>query len=276
MESHFDSVIKTVTALSEKYYYAGQLEGALNIMAHGVAICDRAEIAPNQLAEMLLTYTRLQAVAIFMTNSRSDAALKTVERVQSLPVNSPLKARADDLTGLIHYYAQLGRENPDFTLAQHALDQVTSYEVVLPPDWHCEWLFHRGLVYQNTERIEAARECFQECYDSACAAGLKEIQSFAVRHLGFIQQHTDQNLSAARASFEESLQLREAISLKIYLPFSYQTLGTVCMAQGDIAAAEIYLDHARRSASELGNQRALVLSLMALGDLERSRGKLSH
>lgn len=273
METYFEAVVTSVSQLAEQYYRLGQLETALDVMSSGIQLCDHKDVSSATLTRSLLSQAKLQAIAIFMGDGSPDDALKTLERCQTLTDDALLLARTDDLRGLVHYYAQLNQQDADYQVAEQALARVASYEAILHDEWHSEWLFHRGLIYQNTDRIDMAREAYQQSYDIARLANLVEIQSFAIRHLGFIQQYTDKDLTTARNSFEESLQLRESIGLKIYLPFSYQTLGAVCVAQDDTTSARNYFEQARTSALDLGNQRALTLILLGIGDLNLRESK---
>lgn len=267
MKAHFEAVRESLTNLAQAYYRAGQLGKALAIMEQAHTICDCEEIEAEILAKLRLSQAKLQAVGIFMANDSADATLQTLNRVREITQNNLLLARADDLAGLAHYYAQLGQGNADYSAAESLLNKVAEYDVQLPAEWESEWHFHRGLIYQNTNRIDESRTQFQRSYDIAQENDFKEVQSFAVRHLGFIQQYQEQNLDAARLSFEESAKLREDIGLKIYLPFSYQTLGSLCLLQEDYDAAARYLDRAQKSAVELNNQRALTLILLSFADL---------
>lgn len=268
MREAFEHTVNAIVQLAEAYYRSGQLPLALDIIIDGIKFCDRDEMPSDVMVHLLLAQIKFQTTSIFMSASPPKDALDTIERCRKLSNETEIMARLDDLTGLVHYYDDLRKNNTDYAIAKMYLNRVLTYPEEMRPLWQSEWLFHRGLVYQNTDEMAMARDVFQRSYEIAKKHDLKEMQSFAIRHIGFIQQHVDQDLDVARASFEESLRLREEIGLTIYLPFSYQTLGAVCMAQGKLDDAQPYFEKARETALAIHNQRALVLSLFSLGDLQ--------
>jgi|GEM_PF-4373194 len=272
---HANALITAISEIGFSHYRIGKLDSALDILSQGIILCERAEIPTGKSLNLRLNQAKLQAVAIFMNNATPQNALQTLNDIRHMTPDDTVLARTDDLTGLVHYYSQLRRQEADYAQAESFLDRVATYNIELPIEWHSEWLFHKGLIYQNTERIDKARLSFEASMELASSENLFEIQSFAIRHLGFIQQYVDHDLDAARTSFTTSLNLRLSIDLKIYLPFSYQTLGGVCAAQGDVHTAEQYFENARSTALELDNVRALALSLAALGDLRRDQSQMA-
>jgi tetratricopeptide (TPR) repeat protein len=73
-----------------------------------------------------------------------------------------------------------------------------------------ESFFQIGLVHQIARQDEeAARRCFRRSYELADEVGDGVLMSYAIRHLGYLEQAAG-NLDGAEAAFRESLQLREA------------------------------------------------------------------
>jgi hypothetical protein len=100
-----------------------------------------------------------------------------------------------------------------------------------------ESLFHIGLVHQITRQDgPAALTCFRRSYELAREAGDAILMSYAVRHVGYMEQAAG-SLDAAQAAFEESLALREANGWRPGVAAAQLALAAVLAAKGDRTAA---------------------------------------
>jgi tetratricopeptide (TPR) repeat protein len=82
-----------------------------------------------------------------------------------------------------------------------------------------EALFYRGLVYQMQEQNLHAREMFDQALALTNKTSDERLRSFVVRHIGYLQQ-TAGEIAAARANFQNSLQLRQRNDMKVFVPFA--------------------------------------------------------
>jgi tetratricopeptide (TPR) repeat protein len=89
-----------------------------------------------------------------------------------------------------------------------------------------EAMFYRGLVYQMQEQNQRARQIFEQALALTKKTGDERMQSFVVRHIGYLQQ-TAGEIDAARANFQKSLQLRQRNEMKVFVPFALIALGGV-------------------------------------------------
>jgi hypothetical protein len=73
-----------------------------------------------------------------------------------------------------------------------------------------ESFFHIGLVEHIARKDETkALVCFRRAYDLAKEVNDGILMSYAIRHIGYVEQVAG-NSAAAEAAFAESLELREA------------------------------------------------------------------
>jgi tetratricopeptide (TPR) repeat protein len=106
-----------------------------------------------------------------------------------------------------------------------------------------ESFFQIGLVHQIARQDEeAARSCFQRAYELADEVGDGVLMSYAIRHIGYLEQLAG-NLDGAEAAFQESLQLREAAGW-----------------EPGVAAAQLALAGALAAKNRAADARALATS----------------
>jgi tetratricopeptide (TPR) repeat protein len=95
-----------------------------------------------------------------------------------------------------------------------------------------ESLFHIGLVHQIVRHdADAALGLFRTSYDVAREVGDIVMMSYAIRHVGYIEQ-AGGNIPAAEAAFAESLHLRREAGWKPGVAAAELALASVLAEQG--------------------------------------------
>ena len=95
----------------------------------------------------------------------------------------------------------------------------------------------------------------------------KYVLSFNTRHLAQIHRRQTHNFDEALRLFTESLQLRETIGFKPFLPASYSSLGDVHFKTGAYEAAIEMYHKAVTMAKEIGFVRYQSSPLLSIGDI---------
>jgi hypothetical protein len=116
-----------------------------------------------------------------------------------------------------------------------------------------ESLFHVGLVYGVVRQDHPqALPFFQQSYALAQQVGDSIMASYAIRHIGFAQHDSGDTVSA-RASMQESLELREQAG---FIPGVAMALVMLAYADADLDQRALALEH-------LGRARTIFLGLQA-------------
>jgi tetratricopeptide (TPR) repeat protein len=114
-----------------------------------------------------------------------------------------------------------------------------------------ESLFQIGLVHQIARQDgEAALAHFRRSYELAREVRDGILMSYAIRHVGFIEQAAD-NLDAAETALAESLQLREAAGWKPGVAAAQLALAGVLAAKGQTVDARALATSADQLLTEL-------------------------
>jgi tetratricopeptide (TPR) repeat protein len=107
-----------------------------------------------------------------------------------------------------------------------------------------ESLFHVGLVYGVVRQDHAqALPFFRQSYDLAQALGDRIMASYAIRHIAFVQ-HDAGDMASARASLQESLELREQAG---FIPAVAMALVMLAHADADLGQHDQAIQHLRRA-----------------------------
>lgn len=115
-----------------------------------------------------------------------------------------------------------------------------------------EALFWIGAVYQVIrENNTAALVPLKRAYDLAVRTGDRVTQSYAVRHLGFVDA-VEGRPAEARSKLKESLALRRDIGFSPGVAAGILALAELAADQGNHAEASTLLEEAERVARECG------------------------
>jgi tetratricopeptide (TPR) repeat protein len=190
--------------------------------------------------------------------ARTEAVLGRLEDLARAEEDDELLAASLDLRGrALHarFLADRGAGEPEgeLELFERAL------ELRAPDDARglAESHFHVGLVHQVVRDDGPRSEpFFEESYRLAGEAGDDVMRSYAVRHLGWTRQERG-DVEGARASFEESLRLRERAGFLPGVGAAALALAELEAEQGRPERARELLAQAREIFERVGMERFL-------------------
>lgn len=138
-----------------------------------------------------------------------------------------------------------------------------------------EATFYRGLVYQMQNQNASASKVFDQASKLTEKTGDERIQSFVVRHIGYLQESSGE-IEAATASFRESLELRQKNDMKVFVPFALILLADFEGEQKHSAEAIRYAEQAIQLATSGHSPRALYDAELTLAKLYFEAGKTAE
>jgi tetratricopeptide (TPR) repeat protein len=190
--------------------------------------------------------------------ARTEAVLSQLETLAREGEDDALLAASLDLRGRALHARFLadrsaGEPEGELELFERALE-------LRPPD-DARGLaashFHVGLVHQVVrDDGERSEPFFEESYRLAAASGDEVMRSYAVRHLGWTRQERG-DVEGARASFEESLRLRERAGFLPGVGAAALALAEFEAEQGRPKRARELLSQAREVFERVGMERFL-------------------
>jgi len=180
-------------------------------------------------------------------------------------------ARAEALTALgrgrlLHaqFLAERKEDPRELELFERALELARSLG---DRALEAQALFWVGLVHQVVRgNSPASQRSFQDSYDYALELGDTLTQSYAARHLGFVELEAG-HADASWARFEESVELRRADGFLPGVAAGLLTLGEVAAAAGRVEEARTLLLEARALAEQVGAEPFLRRIEEALAEL---------
>jgi tetratricopeptide (TPR) repeat protein len=138
-----------------------------------------------------------------------------------------------------------------------------------------EAMFYRGLVYQMQEQNQRAGQFFVQALALTKRTGDERLQSFVVRHIGYLQQ-TAGEIDAARANFQKSLQLRQQNEIKAFVPFALIALADFEAEQKNSSEAIKLIEQALPLAKSGNSPRALYSGQLMLAKWYANEGKATE
>ena len=138
-----------------------------------------------------------------------------------------------------------------------------------------EAMFYRGLVYQMQEENPRALQIFEQALVLTKKTGDERMQSFVVRHIGYLQQ-TAGEIDAARANFQKSLQLRQGNEMKVFVPFALIALADFEVEQKNPTEAINLIEQALPLAKSGNSPRALYVGQLTLAKSYADQGKATE
>ena len=186
-------------------------------------------------------------------------------------------AIASDVSALSAYYQVMTSDGADFSAVSHQLAIASSLIPDERPE-RGEVMFHLGLVAERKELLPEAVEHFRVAQRHAQMHALPLLESYAIRHLGFVERRLG-HVDAAKHAFETSLAIRLAVRAKPYLPLSYTVLADLLLQAAEPSEAyqqasrALELAHAMRlpTAEVFANLSCYrcAVALRRLNDAER-------
>ena len=119
---------------------------------------------------------------------------------------------------------------------------------------------------------DSARKVFDAALKLTEKTGDERMRSFIVRHIGYLQE-SSREIDAARASFRQSLELRQRNEMKVFVPFAMILLAEFEGEQKHSGEAIRYAEQAIELAKSGNSSRALYSAELTLAKLYLESGK---
>lgn len=137
-----------------------------------------------------------------------------------------------------------------------------------------ESLLVTGQIYERSQQSDSAKEYFERSLHTSQKHKCLAEEAYALRQLGFIRLDGG-DLEGALDYLAKSLEMRETLDLKIYIPASRLALGEVYWELQQYENAIAILNRALELAEELELLWVCSLSLYLLGESYASMGQIS-
>ena len=274
LSQNLNTLIQVACEIAEAYYFSGKVGTAISLIEAIIDSLPHEDLSIPSHVKLGLAESRYLIKQMFLIGLSAEKVLPSVEQTLNLALRTDdilLQAEAHDLMGEAQYFIQLATIYYDFTIAQsHFSEAQKLLEALDAPALKSTNLLHIGLIHQFRKELEQAKGYFEKAYQLAKQHNLSLEQSYASRHLGFIQRD-EGDLAGALVSLQESLQLRQAIGYQVYLPFSTISVADVQAMLDDKESADQNYQLALEQALNVQNVRAMMLVQYGLGNLHQSR-----
>ncbi|UCF10794.1 MAG: tetratricopeptide repeat protein [Candidatus Bipolaricaulota bacterium] len=237
-------------------------------------------LGPSDRARLKLARAQAMQVRTMLVRKGHEDALAIVDRVahdaEKLE-DKRLLADAKCLESWLRINLELGVGNPSDPVLVPIETCLKLRRELGDERGIAEALFLLGLARENAAgatdaTVDEAMTTYRESYRLASEAGDRRIQSYNAYHIGSIRGRRDE-LEEALVHMEEAYDLRAAIGMKVFLPGPCLAIGRLCLAKGDLEAAESYCLETLRLAEENGHHAFRFYALMVLGDVAAARGQ---
>lgn len=239
--------------VSERHYYAGRFGEA-------IAASTGARTAK---------YLTMKA---FVSGGQYDEAIATAVRAQT-STDPAEQAEALLWEGFARYAQVMTSGGDDYGEAADRIERAFALRRSIGERRGiAEAAFYRGLVAERQGDEESALKLYREALALAKAGGFALEESYAQRHIGFIERSRG-DLSSARQRLERSRDLRERIGFRVFLPFSVLSLAETDVLLGRFEDAEREFARARALAATLGFRRLEVLVDLNWSELREKQNR---
>ena len=238
----------------ERHYFAGRLDDAIA----------GAEGPPKA------KYLAMQA---FVSGGDYSAAIDTAERAYSSTDDPVMQADALTWEGFARYAQAMTSGSDDYRVAKDRIERaLTLRQRIGEPRGIAEATFYRGLVEERLGNKDDALQLYRRALEIARDRFALE-ESYAERHIAFIERDRG-DLAAARHRLQRSLQLRERIGFRVFLPFSVLSLAEIDTALERYEVADREFARSRDLAKGLAFRRLEVLVDLGWSELREKQKRI--
>ena len=271
--------------IAEAFYNLGSLDDAQHVLRIALQLVEEREVQWQTRLKLVLQHAKILVVDYFLTNQDADLMFSTILHAKQLAEaaqDQQSSADALSLLGQAHYYdtlnasatltSQQGIYQEALKYHQQALEQR---ETLQDTRGISESLFFIGLVHERERTHDLAYAYYTKALHIADQHGHTAEKAEPTRHLAglaWVKGELDQALSSAL----QALTFRKTAGFKPFLPFDHLLISDIYLAQGDTANALLYAQYAYALAKGTGQKRALVFSLLSLGEILTAQKEVSQ
>ncbi len=280
--ARFDSLISVSVLLSEQALFGANFRDA----EKHVDISHFEEFNAFQIShELKLTIQNLRIQSfksiLLRRDNDWDEGLQKLLELRSVATKMDDKSTLGDyFDALSSAYRATGRSDSAFYFENRALqlyeEAGNAKKVAQVRGRQISRRHNNFQAADNSEEVIKLIPEYQKEIEFARGCGNKYVLAYNTRHLAQIHRQQTHNYQEALRLFQISLELREEIGFRIFLPASYSSVGDVCIKLGqNKKAADMYL-RAIALADEIGFARYQFDPRIKLGDLYRDESNFSE
>jgi tetratricopeptide (TPR) repeat protein len=262
--------IELILEKSEEYYYNGDLRKAISLFEKNESIVNAEGFDEYLKIQFYVSYIATLVVTILMENrSFEEIEKKILDCKEMIKDKNSLEFARINLQHAIAWdYKPVDNPEEKEENLDKAIILIDEVIVLLEKldvtKYHSQAYFYRGLFFERRRQLESAEKWYILSHQLAKEKNFPIEDSFAIRHLGFINLRRDK-LDKAKELLEESLKLREDAGFKIGIPHSILSMGDIHILMKDFHKAMEYYKSGYDYAVKIGSKLAQTIGLTSIG-----------
>lgn len=275
--SNWTNVLNSIQSLAKGYLYSGNLIEANNIYQKAKPLIG-SDSNPNFIkASFYQFYGEFLVYQYFYNGISIDTALQVLKRSEKyLEKNDgELYSKILIQKGTGYYYIELFKKDSNYLMARNLFQKASDIALEIQnPLLIAESSFKLGLIEEQSGNSNEALNLYSKAYEIAKNNKFLILQSYAIRHIGFNNQKSE-NLELALENLLESHDLRIQESWEPGIIFSSISLGELYFSMENYLEAEKFLGDGYKKSQEYNIKLGILLSTLSLGELFKKIGNVA-
>lgn len=269
-QSNVSTFVQAACDIACDWHKNGQLSEAIEFLTTLTTTVPIMSAPEADQARLWADLGKLEANASFFNNTNFDGAIETLNKAQQLGEAAKCQAmmaqamqwRGFAINSRVFHGGEGAYEDalPDSEQALQIRESLEDFRGL------AESFLYTGIIYERLRRIDKAKDYYERSLALSQQHEFPEEESYALRHLAFLRQN-EGDLEGALDFFKQSLELREALGMKINLPLSYIAVGHVLFELKQFEEARKILNLTLGSAKEMNVPRVASIALYLLGEV---------
>lgn len=269
VSDNYSQLIHNLCEISNTYYYNGEFDNAFQVLDHGENLSEIRDVPSKERAKLWILYGKIEEVHSALTDYNYEFAIALLRRAERAARDSSdqiLLAQAFDELGQAYLHQTEHTGKGSFDTAKLYFEK--GYALREKNDdsrGRCMSMIHLAQAAECTNDYDTAMEIFQTVRDISEKNDFPLELSFAIRHLAKALVREGKPHEAFPL-FKRSLEIREEIGLKPFLPFSHISMGQMYDYHDNRELAKNHYHTAFDIAEEMKATSASIEALLSLGD----------
>ena len=269
ISENYSQIFHSLCELLNTYYYNGDFDNAFQVLDHGEHLSENRDVPPKVRAKFWILYGKIEEVHSALTDFNYDFAIALLHRAERAARDSSdeiLLAKAFDELGQAYLHQTEHTGKGDFDTSKLYFEKGYALrEKNGDTRGKCMSMIHIAQAAECTQDYDTALEIFESVKDISEANDFPLELSFAIRHLAKALVREGKP-DEAFPLFKQSLEIREEIGLKPFLPFSHISMGQMYDYHDNRDQAKDHYYAAFDIAEEMKATSASIEALLSLGD----------
>lgn len=272
-QSNVSTFVQSACDIARDRHRNGQLTEAIEFLTTLTTTEPMTSAPEAGQAKLWADLGKLQAHHSFFNNSNFDDAIETLNKAQQFGeasgrqdmVAQAMQWRGFVLNSRVFHGGEGSYEDalPDSEQALQMREDLEDFRGL------AESLVYTAIIYERLQQTEKAKACYERSLGLSQQHEFPAEESYALRHLAFMRQN-EGDLEGALDYFQQSLELREALEMKMNLPLSYMAVGHVLFELKQFGEARDILTQTLASAEEMDMPRVASIAHYLLGEVNAS------